>query len=113
MVWQATAGFTFRLLGGYAWHPDSSGGPTGLPSIMQPPGLQHFLGAEQGAALYGPVLPLTAQLVASARTALANYDVRLVIVDRQMQGSGVVDGLFTDALGPPQLSTGLYMVWAS
>jgi hypothetical protein len=113
MVFQAEAGFTFRLLGGYAWHPDSSGGPTGLPSIMQPPALQHFLGAEEGAALYGPVLPLTTQLVASARTALANYDVRLVIVERQMPDSGVVDSLFTDALGPPQLSTGLYTVWAS
>ncbi len=40
MLWQAESGFEFRLLGGYAYHPDSSGHPTLWPSVMNPPGLQ-------------------------------------------------------------------------
>jgi hypothetical protein len=120
MLWQAEGGFKFRLLGGYAYHPDSSGHATLWPSVMNPPGLQQFL-ASSSAGLFetpyygehfGPALPVSPELVATTRTALSKYDVRLVIVDRSTSGSGPVMELFNDALGPPMLSAGQFSMWA-
>ena len=50
--------------------------------------------------------------MAATRTALSRYDVRLVIVDRSVSGSGAVMELFDDALGPPKLSAGHFSLWA-
>jgi hypothetical protein len=91
MLWQAEDSFDFRLLGGYADHPDSSGHASILPSLMNPPGLQQFLAG----GLYGPTLFVSPKLVAGTRTALSRYDVRLVIVDRSVSGSGPVMELST------------------
>lgn len=117
MLWQAEDGFGFRLLGGYAYHPDASGGPSLFPSVMNPPNLQRFLAGQDIATsfffqLYGPPLPVSPKLVAATRTALSRYDVRLVIVDRSVEGSGPVMELFNDALGPPKLSAGQFSMWA-
>ncbi len=43
MTWQADTGFRFRLVGGYAEHPDLSGNPTGMPDPLEPEGLDNFL----------------------------------------------------------------------
>ena len=116
MLWQAEEGYGFRLLGGYAYHPDASGGPSLFPSVMNPPNLQRFLAGQDLATsfffpLYGPSLPVSPELVATTRTALSKYDVRLVIVDRSAGGSGPVMELFNDALGPPKLSAGQFSLW--
>jgi Bacterial Ig domain len=116
MLWQAEEGYGFRLLGGYAYHPDASGGPSLYPSVMHPPNLQRFLAGQDLATsfffpLYGPSLPVSPELVATTRTALSKYDVRLVIVDRSAGGSGPVMELFNDALGPPKLSAGQFSLW--
>jgi len=115
MLWQVEDGFDFRLLGGYAYHPYSNGLPNLYPSVMSPSGLQQFL-AGQGSvppSIYGPPLPVSPELVATTRTALSKYHVRLVIVDRSVGGSGPVMELFKDALGPPKLSAGQFSLWAS
>ncbi len=115
MLWQAEGGFDFRLLGGYAYRPDSSGYSFGAP-LMRPRGLQQFLANQSGlygfGQLYGPAPPVDPELVRSTRASLSNYDVRLVIVDRSTGGSGPVMELFNDALGPPTLSAGKFSMWA-
>jgi hypothetical protein len=113
MLWQAESGFDFRLLGGYAYHPDSEGDPTAFPSIMRPPGLQQFLtwNVAFARSASGPLVPVSPELVATTRTALSNYDVRLVIVDRAISGSGPVMELFKDALGPPTVTSGQFSMW--
>jgi hypothetical protein len=116
MLWQAEDGFGFHLLGGYAYHPDASGGPSLFPSVMDPLNLQRFLAGQDLATSfffqpYGPSLPVSPELVATTRTALSKYDVRLVIVDRSTGGSGPVMELFNDALGPPKLSAGQFSLW--
>jgi hypothetical protein len=111
MVWQADDGFRFRLLGGYAFRPDSSGGPTLAPSLMSPPGLQRFLAAQDGAEAFGPPLPLGPELVAITRATLSRYDTQVVIVDRSESGSGPVIELFNEAIGPPELSVGQFSLW--
>ena len=120
MLWQADGNFDFRLVGGFAYHPDSNGHPTLWPTVMHPPGPQEFLiGSSAGVYerfLYGqhigPVMLVNPELVAATRTAVSKYHVRLVIVDRSVSGSGPVMELFTDALGPPTLSAGPFSMWA-
>ncbi len=112
MAWQANDGFGFRLLAGYGFRPDASGGPTLAPSLMNPPGLQRFLAAQDGANPYGPPLPLGPELIAATRVALSRYDVQVVILDRSERGSGPVIELFRDAIGPPKISVGQFSLWA-
>jgi hypothetical protein len=117
MQWQTEDSFGFRLLGGYAYHPDASGGPSLIPNEMHPKSLQEFLldqdpySAYLLAEHYGPPLPLSAGLVSSTRTALSTYHVRLVIVDTSVSGAGPVVKLFEDALGPPRFSAGQFYLW--
>jgi hypothetical protein len=111
MLWQAEDGFGFRILGGYAYHPTSSGSGSTLPNPMSPPGLQQFLFEREYFPNHMPSSQISAELVAATRTALRNYHVRLVIVDRSTAGSGPVMGLFTDALGPPSSSAGHISIW--
>jgi hypothetical protein len=115
MLWQAEADFKFRLLGGYAWTTYSgySGVPSQLPRVMSPPGTQQFLASQEGVSFFGPGLPDSPKLVAITRSIVSNYDIRLVIVDRSMGGSGAVMELFTNALGPPTLSAGQFSMWAN
>jgi hypothetical protein len=115
MLWQAQGGFKFRLLGGYAWttYLGYSGEASLLPSLMSPPGTQQFLANQEGASFFGPALPVSPKLVAITRSVVSRYDIRLVIVDRSMSGSGPVMELFNDALGPPRLSAGQFSMWAN
>ena len=108
MLWQAEDGFDFNIVGGYAYHPASSlRRATSFPGRLEPPGLQAFLvGHDTGAFPYGPVPPLSSQLVTSTREALALNKVRLVIVDRSIGGGAAVTELFGDALGPPTFGDG-------
>ena len=117
MLWQAQDDYGFRLLGGYAYHPNAGGEASLFPSVMNPSGLQRFLAGQSvaidwfGGALYGPPLPVSPALVTTTRTSLSRYHVRLIIVDRSADGSGPVMELFNDALGPPKLSAGTFSLW--
>jgi hypothetical protein len=112
MLWQAEDGFAFRLVGGYAYHPNATG-DTLYPTRSAPPGLQQFLAAQCGtpASIYGPPLRVSRQLVASAHATLARYDVRVVIVDRSVAGSGPVVDLFDRTLGRPAATAGHFSLW--
>jgi len=107
--WQMDSGYAFRLMGGYAHVTDPSGDNLILPPPMSPSGLQEFL---SGHGLYGPPLPLSPKLVSITRITLSKYDIRLVIVDRSERGSGPVMMLFSEALGPPKLSSGHFSLWS-
>jgi hypothetical protein len=113
MIWQADDAFGFRLLGGYAYHPGATGAGSVIPTVMNPAGLQQFLAGQEGVDLYGPPLQISPALVATTRTTLAKYHVRLVLVDRSSVGSGPVIALFDSALGPPKVSAGHFELWAS
>jgi hypothetical protein len=112
MLWQAEDGFNFRLLGGYGYLSEL-GHPSLVPSIMSPPGTQQFLASQEGVSIFGPALPVSPTLVATTRSTVSRYDIRLVIVDRSMSGSGPVMELFNEALGPPELSAGQFSMWAN
>lgn len=110
MLWQSEDGFSFRQLGGYAYHPKSDGSASTFPAPMSPSGLQRFLVGGQ-TDIYGPPPPLTLGLVTATRTALTKYDVRAVIVDRSATQAGPAVVLFDAALGPPSVSAGQFSLW--
>ncbi len=114
MLWQVEDDFRFRLLGGYAYHAYSNNLSLAslFPRPMTPPGPQQFLANQEGVSRFGPGLPVNPKLVARTRSAVSRYDVRLVIVDRSMGGSGAVLELFNDALGSPKVSAGHFSMWA-
>ncbi len=109
MMWQAEDDFKFRLIGGYSYHPTSSGAP--YPSLMRPSEVQQFLTASSGCPLCGSAMPVSPQVVASTRTFLSRYHVRMVVVDRSVGNSGPVMELFNDALGHPKISVDHFAVW--
>ena len=113
MLWQAESGFAFSLTGGYSEHPGLGGGPNGFPNPMIPPELENFLYGQEGYNRYIPPEPITPELIASTRTALSNYDVRMVVVDRSVPGAGPVIDLFTRVLGEPQVSSSSFALWTS
>ena len=80
-------------------------------TFPEPHGPARFLSAQSGVNPYGPPLPLGPQLV--SRTGPSKYNVGLVIVDRSEPGSGPVMKLFTNALGPPKVSSGQFSLWAN
>ncbi len=113
MFWQASSDYRFRIFGGYVYVRGADGRGAVSPGRMQPHDLQRFLASQEGVHWYGRASSsVTPALIASTRWAVSHYGVRLVIVDRSLQGSGPVVALFTDALGLPTTASGSYAIWA-
>jgi hypothetical protein len=122
MLWQADSKYSFRILGGYAFHRDEHGKGSDIPDPESPNDLQNFLVLNEFANtrvekfLFGsgdalPPPPLTPELVASTKTVLSRYGVGAVIVDRRYQRSSKVIDLFTASIGAPTYSTADYVMW--
>ena len=79
---------------------------------MNPPELQEFLASQEDVAYLGPKLHISPTLVAETKTTILDYHIRMIIVDRSLDGSGPVMRLFRDALGPPSASSGTFTMWA-
>ena len=123
LLWQADDGYGFRLTGGYSggsFHPDStSGGAVGTESdepswpAEVPPRPGELLSPRESYRIPGGcgTIPLTPDLVATARTTLSKYDVGLVIIDRGYPEAVDVLDLFRRALGAPTVSAGAFTLW--
>jgi hypothetical protein len=116
LLWEAEADYRFRLLGGYAFHPDQKGRGVVVPNALEPNALQVYLTTEE--SLLGPLYraghaipPLTTDLVATTRTTISRYHVGLIIVDRVQPAAADVMVLFRHALGAPTLSAGDFTMW--
>ena len=111
MLWQAVADMRFKQPGGFAYMRGKNGKPTLAPANLDPTIVQRFLVTEEttqtaGTAEVRPP-PVTNALAADLRTYLARYHIRAVIEDPGFKGSADVSRLFSEALGPPQLSGGV------
>jgi hypothetical protein len=115
LLWQAQAGYKFRLLGGYAFHPDPKGKSTGLPNALEPDALQTYLASKEVGIFFKdlrlPNMPDNPDLVSTTRITISRYQVRLIIVDRGEVGAADVMVLFRRVLGPPALSAGVFTMW--
>ncbi len=110
-LWQAEDGFSFRLVGGYAEHPDQDGKPTGFPNLLDPPGLQGFLEGQEGYNPYLPRVPVTPELEALTREAVSRNHIKVVLVDSSAEGAAPVVDLFTRVFGRPEVSNGPFLLW--
>ena len=113
MSWQMNSGYAFKLTGGYSMHPTPKGLPTGFPNPTTPAAFETFLSGQEGFNPYVPRQPITKQLMIDTRTTLARYDVRLIIVDRSIDGSGAVTTLLRSVLGNPSVTSGSFVAWVS
>jgi hypothetical protein len=109
LLWQAEAGYRFRLIGGYAFHPDQTGKGTTYPNALKPKALPDFLVAKEFWIPRG--LIATSDLVATTRITISKYHIGLIIVDRAQAGATEVINLFGQALGPPTVSAGDFIMW--
>ena len=104
MLWQAVADYPFRLVGGYAEHPDLTGALSFMPDQMNPAGLDLFLEGQEASVTDQPVA-VTPALIATARLAAERNDVRMLLVDRSAKGAAAVVRVFSAAFGSPRVST--------
>ena len=113
MVWQVDAGYRFRLVGGYAEHPDLTGAPTGMPDEMNPAGLDLFLEGQEAYNRYLPPVAVTPTLIATARLVAERNGVRMLVVDRRAKGAAAVIRVFSAAFGSPSVNTARFAMWGS
>ena len=107
LVWQMQDGFSFRLMGGYAFQPDADGRASLVPNLTNPPDLAGYLEKlEQNIDS-----PPTDSLTTATRAALANDDVRFVMVDQAAPGGVLAQTLFERALGRPNVRSGSISLW--
>lgn len=112
MVWQAEAGFPFRLSGVYAQVPQPDGQPKAQAPLVHPEAVQEYFAAEEtGATSSYPKLPPHARLVTPVRAFVAGQHVDAVVVSLSAPHGGAVAELFTTALGPPRLTAGGFELW--
>ena len=83
-----------------------------MPDPLEPEGLDNFLDGQEGYNPYLPPVPLTPGLVSTLRDVAGRNDIRLIIVDRSVKGSGLVLNAFSQAFGAPQVATSRYALWA-
>ena len=103
MLWQASAGMQFRMLGGYALHPGLDGRSTDQP---HPDAVATaFLAAEQGQQL-------TAPQTAAARALLRRHHVHTALLDMGAPQAENLRRAVTSTLGfGPTRAVGGVLVW--
>jgi hypothetical protein len=107
LVWQMQDGFSFRLMGGYAFQPDADGRASLVPNLTNPPDLASYLENLDQHLYTSP----TNSLTVATRAALANDDVRFVVVDLAAPGGELAQTLFERALGRPNVRSGSFALW--
>jgi hypothetical protein len=114
MLWQAAAGFSFRLVGVYAMVPQPDGSPAPQSPPLDPPSVQVFLSAEEGAQGVGG-LPLASLpgLAVETREFVVRQHVGAVLVSLAEPNAATVARVFSAALGPPTLATEGFELWVT
>ena len=122
LLWQASERYSFRILGGYSFHPAGHGHGSAIPNALYPNDLQVFLTFSEfwntpvekfilGKYTPSAPPPVTPNLVAATRTFLSKYHVQVIIVDRNYWQSMGAMKLFRHDLGEPTVSEGAFSMW--
>jgi hypothetical protein len=114
MVWQAEAGFHFRLSGVYAMVPQSDGPPAAQAPLLHPAAVQEYLAVEEvGAKSDYPRPSPNVDMVAEVKDFVARQRVDAVVVSLSATNAARVRDVFTRALGPPRLTSGGFELWVT
>jgi hypothetical protein len=110
MLWEATAGMNYRLMGGYANIEVDSVGQR-WPALLEPQFVQELLGySKHGDRWPAPPAVDTADL-AALRTFLARYSVGAVVYWAGADDPIAADKFLHEALGQPYLSEQGFAIW--
>ncbi len=112
MLWQATAGIPFHILGSYSLHPAAGGLASQYPSQLRPAAVQAWLYGLEGAA--PPAASPAAgrgTLARDLRRFLRAQGVAAVVVARAARGAGTVVEEVTAALGRGPVRAGGVDAW--
>jgi hypothetical protein len=113
LVWQAVAGFRFKILGGYGEFALPSGAASVLPAALTPNAVESFLGGEVSSipGFFGGKTTMSPGLVAEFRLFLRRYRVGTVLYSATGAHPRPVYQLFSTALGPPSAPAGSIIAW--
>jgi hypothetical protein len=114
LLWQAVAGFRFKILGGYGEFALPNGAATGYPAELSPLVIEDFLGNEMTGepGFFGYGMPqLTPTSVSQFRLFLRRYRVGTVLDSKLGLYPAPVYQLFAMTLGPPSASEGSIIAW--
>ncbi|HEY6473116.1 MAG TPA: hypothetical protein VIY26_09505 [Acidimicrobiales bacterium] len=112
MLWQAQAGFPFRLSGVYAMVPQHNGQPGYQAPLLHPYAVQEYFAAEEtGASSNYPKPPPHVVMSAEAKEYVVRQHVDAVLVDLSATNAARVGDVFSRALGPPRLTSGGFELW--
>jgi hypothetical protein len=114
LVWQAVAGFRFKVLGGYGEFAPPNGPATLYPAELSPSPVEIFLGNEASSvpAFFEIGRPtMSAGLVAKFRLFLRRYRVGTVLYSAIGAHPKPIYQLFSTTLGRPSAPTGSIIAW--
>jgi hypothetical protein len=116
-LWQAVAGYRFKLLGGYGVFLGTNGLGTPWPADLTPPTMQALFGeALSGVALLPgttnvlPPVPLNRATRLALRAFLEKYEVSTIVVQPRGKSPQLVVRYLTSVVGKPSEISGL-SVW--
>jgi hypothetical protein len=114
MLWQAEAGFSFRLFGVYAMVPQFDGGPEAQSPLLHPPAVQEYLASEEVGSIssYSAVAP-GVNVVMQTREFVVHQHVGAVLVSLSAPNATKVAKTFSAALGPPKFTSGGFELWVT
>ena len=114
MLWQAEAGFPFRLSGVYAMVPQHDGRPAAQAPLLHPDALQEYFAAEEtGASSNYPKPPRNVDMSAEAKDWVVRQHIDAVVVNLGATNAARVSSMFSAALGPPRLTSGGFELWVT
>ena len=112
MLWQAEAGFPFRLFGAYAMVSQRDGRPAPRGPLLHPAAVQEYFAAEEtGSVASYPKPSPNVDMVAQVREFAARQHVDAVLVNLSATNAARVGVIFSTALGPPRLASGGFELW--
>lgn len=111
MLWQATAGMPFDLLGSYSLHPVAGGIASQYPTQLRPAAVQQWLYPLEGAAAPATLPVKRRALAADLRRLLRSQGVTAVLVTRHAPGASAVAAVVTAAAGRPPVASGGVDAW--
>ncbi len=112
MLWQAQAGFPFRLSGVYAMVPQRDGRPAAQAPLLQPDAVQEYFAAQETSSIPNYPRPsANVDMVAQVREFVIRQHVDAVLVHLTTTNAARVRDLFSTALGPPRLRSGDFDLW--
>ena len=112
MVWQAEAGFPFRLSGVYGMVPQDDGRPSTQAPLLHPYAVQEYLDVEESRSfLRYPEPSPNVAMAAQVKDFVVRQHVDAVLVNLSAHNAAEVATTFSAALGPPELTSGGFALW--